>query len=184
MRMAGACAGIVASLLLSAVPASAQDWVPYGEASRSAHVVSPEVREMPEAAARVGDVVQTPLQHRPDFIPHDGPGVPDPVLQTNPGTSAAPPVGIGFDGVAFNGYYPPDVNISVSPTQIVQTTNVQLAVYDKTGGLLKGPVALNTVFAGLGNLCATTNGGDPVVLWDKIAHRWVITQIAYNSNYT
>jgi hypothetical protein len=50
-------------------------------------------------------------------------------------------VGIGFDGVAFNSYYPPDANISVSPTQIVQTTNVQLAVYDKTGGLLKGPVA-------------------------------------------
>ena len=183
-RLASVGVGIVASFFLSAAPAAAQDWVPYGEASRSAHVVSPEVRTMPDAASQVSSHNQTPIQHRPDFVPHPGPTTPDPVLQTSPGTTAAPAAVTGFDGVAFNGYYPPDANSSVSLTQVVQTTNVMLAVYNKTGGLLKGPVALSTFFSGLGNLCDTTDGGDPVVLWDKIAHRWVITQIAYNQNYT
>jgi hypothetical protein len=84
--------------------------------------------------------------------------------------------------VPFNGYYPPAANLSVGDTQIVQTTNVQFTVYAKTGTLLKGPVAMNTFFANLGGLCSSTNGSDPIVLWDKIKKRWLISQLAYTSN--
>src|SRR5690348_10513455 len=55
----------VAFVLGVTQPAAAQDWVPYGTLAPSAHTVSPEVREMPDAAGRVGATVQVPLLHRP-----------------------------------------------------------------------------------------------------------------------
>jgi hypothetical protein len=176
------CAIACALALAAAAPCAAQEWVPYAEILPAVHTVSPEVRTMPDAAAHVGAVVETPLQHRPSFLP-GGAAAPDPVVQTNAGSPLATSSGAGFDGIAFNGYYPPDANISVSPTQIVQTTNVQLAIYDKAGTLLKGPLSLSTLFAGLNNLCSTTNGGDPIVLWDKISGRWLISQLAFTNNF-
>jgi hypothetical protein len=172
-----------AFLLLLAVPAAAQDWVSYGDVKPAAHTVSPEVRSLPEAAGRVGQVVEIPIQRRPSFVPGGGPQAADPVLQTTTGSTLSTSSGTSFDGVSFNGYYPPDPNLSVSDTQIVQTTNVQFAVYDKTGIPLKGPVAINSLFSSLGGLCGSTNGGDPIVLWDKIQHRWLISQLAYTSNF-
>ena len=176
--------GIAAALcvLVGASPARAQEWVPYLDVAPSAHTVSPEVRAMPLASGNVGTVVDVPIRHRPGFLPNGGPQAPDPVMQTTVGSSTNSSQGVGFDGVTFNGYYPPDGNVSVSGTQIVQTTNVLFAVYSMTGSLLAGPSELRSLWSALGGQCSTINGGDPVVLWDKIAHRWLITQIAYNSN--
>jgi len=168
--------------LAVAAPAAAQEWVPYTEVLPAAHTVSPEVRALPDAPAHVGAIVDIPLQHRPSFVP-GGAAAPDPVAQTNAGSTLNTSSAAGFDGIPFNGYYPPDANISVSPTQIVQTTNVELAVYDKSGGVLKSPVSLSSLFGGLGNLCSTTNGGDPIVLWDKISGRWLISQLAFTTNF-
>jgi hypothetical protein len=176
--------GLVAYVLAlaAAVPAAAQEWVPYTEVLPAAHTVSPEVRSLPNAPAHAGAVVDVPLQHRPSFVP-GGVAAPDPVAQTNSGSTLNTSTDTGFDGVGFNGYYPPDANISVNNTQIVQTTNVELAVYDKTGALLKGPVSLSSLFGGLSNLCSTTNGGDPIVLWDKLSGRWLISQLAFTNNF-
>jgi hypothetical protein len=168
--------------LAAAVPAAAQEWVPYTDVLPAAHTVSPEVRSLPNAPAHAGAVVDVPVQHRPSFVP-GGVAAPDPVAQTNSGSTLNTSTDTGFDGVAFNGYYPPDANISVSNTQIVQTTNVELAVYDKTGALLKGPVSLSSLFGGLNSLCSTTNGGDPIVLWDKLSGRWLISQLAFTNNF-
>src|SRR5262249_10229843 len=149
----------------------------------SAHRVSPEVRALPSATGKVAGVNPVPLQHRP-FVTPGPPAGPDQVLQSSPGTSLNALPSTGFPGVGFNGAYPPDPNLSVSDTQIVQTTNVQFAVYNKSGALLKGPTEINALFANLGGQCSSINGGDPIVLWDKIAHRWLISQLAYNNNFT
>jgi Bacterial Ig-like domain (group 3) len=181
----GATFGAFACLFATALPAAAQDWAPYtGAVGYATHAVSPEVRSLPNAPGRVSGVSEVPLIHRPSFVPPGPQPSADQALQESPGTSLSATSGTGFDGVEFNGYYPPDPNISVGDTQIVQTTNVQFAVYDKSGTLLKGPVNMNTLFTNLGGQCASTNGGDPIVLWDKIAHRWLISQLAYNSNFT
>ena len=42
--------------------------------------------------------------------------------------------------------------------------------------LLFGPVAGNTLFQSLGGDCATHNDGDPVVSFDILAGRWVLSQ--------
>ena len=102
----------------------------------------------------------------------------------------APALGVSFDGLASADNQavldeqpiPPDPVIDVGPNHIVQMTNLVTAVYDKTGTLLLGPVANNTMFAGAGGLCESTNQGDPIVLYDPMADRWLLSQFAFNTD--
>src|SRR5690348_8676568 len=136
-------------MLASAIPGTAQNWTPYTGTRHTAHVVSDEARSLPSAPAHVGSVNETPSQHRPSFVPSGVPGAPDPALQKTPGSALATTSGNGFDGVLFNGYYPADPNLSVGQNQIVQTTNVEFSIYDKSGTLLKGSVLYTTLFSNL-----------------------------------
>ncbi len=176
--------GLIPLFLGFVISVGAQEWVPYtGATGYGSHNVSARVDSFPNAAARVGAVTEVPFSHRPSFVPSGQQPQVDQALQTTTGSTLSGTSGLGFGGIGYNGYYPPDPNLLVGPTQIVQITNVQFAVYDKaTGKLLKGPVAINSLFSSLGGLCASTNGGDPIVLWDKIAQRWLISQLAYTSN--
>src|SRR5256714_2927739 len=106
-------------------------------------------------------------------------------LQTAQGQqfSAPSPSGTGFDGVGTGtaGFVPssnpPDVNGRVGATQFVQWNNTSFAVFDKaTGALQYGPAAGNTLFQALGGVCASHNDGDPVVSYDILAGRWVLSQ--------
>ena len=87
--------------------------------------------------------------------------------------------GLNFEGVnSLDSVTPADTNGSIGTTQYVQTVNFHFAVYDKvSGNILLGPASLNTVWSGFGGNCQTTNGGDPIVLFDKAANRWVISQL-------
>ncbi len=82
--------------------------------------------------------------------------------------------------MSFNGqtspYYPPDANGSVGPDHYMQTINAVFTIYDKQGALVTGPTALNTLFEGLpGSSC---NNGDPIVLYDEQANRWLISEFS------
>ncbi len=123
-----------------------------------------------------------------------GPSVADGAqqLQTLPLVSASG--GLGFEGVGLgNGYAvnaaPPDTEGSVGydPAtgrhQYVQWVNEAFAVFDAdTGAQLypaTGGAAGNTIWSGFsaGN-CSTNNDGDPIVLYDKAANRWLMTQFS------
>ena len=83
--------------------------------------------------------------------------------------------GLNFDGIGADGVIPPDTNGSVGATQFVQIVNVEYAVYDKTSGaLLLGPTLIHNIWSGFSGDCATGDGSDPVVLYDKAAGRWVV----------
>lgn len=72
---------------------------------------------------------------------------------------------------------PPDTNMAVGDTQVVQWVNLCYAVYDKvTGALIAGPFAGNHFWAGFGGSCATVNDGDPIIQFDKANHVWVASQ--------
>ena len=100
-----------------------------------------------------------------------------------PALSAPTPTGLNFLGVGVGlaGFVPssnpPDTNGRVGAKQYVQWNNTSFAVFDKTTGeRLFGPVAGNTLFQSLGGDCATHNDGDPVVSFDILAGRWVLSQ--------
>ncbi|HET6841891.1 MAG TPA: hypothetical protein VFK06_09410 [Candidatus Angelobacter sp.] len=95
----------------------------------------------------------------------------------------APSVSLGFDGIGQGVFgftvssVPPDTNGAVGLTQYVQWVNASFAVFNKsTGSLIKGPVAGNSLWQGFGGSCETNNLGAPIVLYDKLANRWVFTQ--------
>ena len=87
-------------------------------------------------------------------------------------------IGTGFFGYAVSDA-PPDANLSIGDTQIVQWVNVQFTVFDLQGNnlLFNGAhyVDGNVLFSGL-PYCGLSNGGDMIAQWDKIAHRWVLYQ--------
>jgi hypothetical protein len=80
----------------------------------------------------------------------------------------------------FNGqdspYFPPDANGTVGPDHYMQTINLVYAIYDKSGTLVAGPAPLNTLFTGVpGSNC---NNGDPIVLFDEQADRWLVAEFS------
>jgi hypothetical protein len=119
--------------------------------------------------------------------------VSDSVLQSAPGPAVTTSTGFNFDGIANSdnvsidkvSVAPPDPNGAVGLTQYVQWVNTMFAVYNKsTGALVYGPVAGSTLWSGFGGPCETQNEGDPIVQYDKIAHRWVLSQFANQTSST
>jgi len=110
----------------------------------------------------------------------------DPVVQSSPFAAAMPGTLFNFDGIAFPGVScncaPPDPNGEVGLTQYVQIVNEGYQVFSKsTGASVFGPVSITTLWSGFGGVCQTAGDGDPVVLYDQLADRWVISQFAGSS---
>ena len=89
--------------------------------------------------------------------------------------------GIGYPGVGCN-CAPPDTNGAVGLTQYVQMVNEGYQVFDKaTGASVLGPNSITSIWTGFGGVCQTNGSGDPVVLYDHLANRWLISQFAGTS---
>lgn len=106
------------------------------------------------------------------------------------GSSVAPlaaTAGVTFEGINQAGgcgnCAPPDTNGDVGPNHYVQSVNSSFAIYSKTGTKLYGPAAINTIWSGFGGACQTRNDGDPIVLYDKQADRWMVSQFTAASPY-
>jgi hypothetical protein len=115
---------------------------------------------------------------------------PDPVTQVAPANRgslnlpaapAAPVTGFNFEAVPGTSGYPPDTNGSVGNDQYVETVNTRYQVWSlnratNTATSVLGPSNINTLWSGFGGPCQSQNAGDPVVLYDKVANRWLISQ--------
>jgi hypothetical protein len=112
-----------------------------------------------------------------------GGGNTDPVKQTNY-PPATPPVTLAsFTGITYTGSLPPDTNLAVGATQVVEVVNSQYAVFDKSGTLLLGPANMYQMFANMtGDDCSWRSGGDPVVLYDRLAGRWLVARYLFTPN--
>ena len=115
----------------------------------------------------------------------------DPVVQSSIGAAAAPSVSNNFEGIgqgfvgpqgtfAVNSA-PPDPNSAVGPTDIVEVVNSALAIFNKSGTVLYGPVQTNTLWSGFGGGCQTNDDGDATVAYDRISDRWVISQFSVST---
>ncbi len=87
----------------------------------------------------------------------------------------------------FGNFTPPDTNGDVGPNHYVQAINVVFSIYNKsTGARITGPTKISSLWtsAGLGGICSTNDNGDPIVLYDPLADRWLISQFAFNGDGT
>jgi len=115
----------------------------------------------------------------------------DPALQAamptrQPNDFATP--GLGFDGLGVStgsspGFTPPDNNAAVGQNYIVEGVNVEFAVYNKSdGSLAMGPMDITNLWSTMGGDCLNDGVSDPVINYDQMAHRWLISQITTNGS--
>ncbi len=108
----------------------------------------------------------------------------DPVLQQiYPASREINGPVLNFDGVgALCGCWPPDTEGDVGHDYYFQMINLSFAIWDKQGDLLYGPVDNSTLWNGFIGPWTGTNDGDPVVLYDELADRWMASQFAINTS--
>jgi hypothetical protein len=84
-----------------------------------------------------------------------------------------------FEGINnLSGVYPPDTQGDVSLDDYIQVVNLKFSIYSKTGSVILGPLDLSTIWSGIPAPWNNTNNGDPVVLYDQAANRWLIMQFS------
>ncbi len=104
--------------------------------------------------------------------------------QTEVAPAAIPNTLQNFEGLSqqdnFNTFgfrvNPPDPNGDVGPNHYIEMINLVFGVYSKTGTLLLGPIDTGTLWSGFPIEDCTDPSGDPVVLYDQLADRWILTQ--------
>src|SRR5262249_27613716 len=137
--------------------------------------VSPRLRDIPPKVA----LKPRHLQREPVGMPADVQNQVDTVVQHLLAPAAMPSPILNLDGVMFPGVNcncaPPDTDGEVGSTQYVQMVNEAIQVFNKTtGASVLGPISIETLWSGFGGVCETAGHGDPVVLYDQLANRWVV----------
>jgi len=149
------------------------------------HDTSPPLREMIAAPAVVHDHEEDEGDDTHVFSDAVR-GLARDVLAQDQTLSLAPSPVVNFEAMG-NGMpggtysFPPDTVSAAGSTQIVEIVNSSIAVWNKSGTLVYGPKPTNTIFAGFGAPCETTNDGDARVRYDAMANRWVVTYFSYFS---
>jgi hypothetical protein len=147
--------------------------------------ISPAIRDLVASPKRFAPS-STVLEVRPERGPvvqskgYSG----DAALQALSPAVAIPSPLANFEGLSnqdnFNIFgfrvNPPDPNGEVGPNHYVEIINLVFAVYDKNGNKLLGPVDTGTLWSGFAIPDCTDPSGDPVVLYDQLEDRWVLTQ--------
>jgi hypothetical protein len=148
----------------------------------TARALAPAAAAQPGGPVRQrGDLELTgPLGPVPALI------APDPLMQRGLAPAlapaAAPTILQTTEGIPqqSGGLVPPDVSGAVGPNHYMEMVNEALAIYSKTGATLLAPVAIHTLWAGIGAPCGTQDAGDPIVRYDRLADRWLISQFELN----
>jgi hypothetical protein len=164
-------------------PATAEDFMVSGPSRRD---TSPTLRAMPVLPPSAPpNALQRRLLRVPSSHLSKGPLTVDPVLQTVRGLSFTPATSGNFEGIAsaeqsssVGWVIPPDTNGAIGPTHYVQIVNITFAIYRRDGTRIYGPAGINTLWQGFGATCGVSNDGDPTVLYDHLADRWVVSQLA------
>ena len=148
------------------------------------HDVSLPLRDLVRMARPAPKGAKMPEPGHNWRLPEGPPGADTVVQQTYLPTVHTVPV-LSFNAVREdeNNAQVPDTNGAVGSAQFVEITNFDYAVYDRTTGKnILSPTNTNTIFAGFGGRCQGTNAGDPVVVWDKLANRWLVSYFNYGGN--
>ncbi|MDH5193549.1 MAG: hypothetical protein OEW32_07675 [Nitrospira sp.] len=193
--MARYALGLMIVMALGGVPA-------FGSAEQSFPLVVNQAVHHDTAPPRGSDLlgptsVETPgRKEKPLHYPHpeqvDKPISDTPVApEANFSLSGTP---FGWDGLSVGeagggSWIPPDPNGAVGTSEYVQWVNAAFAIFDKSTGARKTDPASpttnawpgNALWKGFGGGCETNNDGDPIVQFDKLSNRWVMTQFSVST---
>jgi len=113
------------------------------------------------------------MKKNPSLLPKDN------AIQSVNGTLSASKITENFEGVNnLNGVLPPDTDGDVGINNYFQMINLSFEIWDKHGNSLYGPFDNSTIWNGFTGDWTGTNDGDPVVLYDQAADRWLVSQFS------
>lgn len=142
--------------------------------------VSPAVRDLPSVSTEPPAFANTSERERPNSInsQENIVDVADPLAGRVIEDVNTPNPLFTVDGVNnLCNCSPPDTVGDVGPNHYVQMANATtFSIFNKTGGAIVSNVALNSLWSS-GN-CASSDNGDPIVLWDSMANRWLLAQFS------
>src|SRR5438034_7672627 len=147
---------------------------------------SPALRSLPLAKKFVADPSKL-LEIRPERGPRaqsKGYKSGDAALQALSAAVAIPSPLANFEGLSNQdnlnifGFRvnPPDPNGEIGPNNYVEMINLVFAVYDRAGNLEAGPIDTGSLWADFAIPDCTDRSGDPVVLYDQLEDRWLLSQ--------
>lgn len=95
-----------------------------------------------------------------------------------------PTPGISFDGLSSQDnvnvfgatFAPPDTVGDVGPNHYVQMVNTLVRIFNKDGTPATAPFRLSSLTSVAGGPCANRDDGDPIVNYDPLADRWILSQ--------
>lgn len=114
------------------------------------------------------------------------PPITDPVLQTlkntgMPNNLASATVGTNIDGMGYTSVNPSDPVIATGPNHVIQMINSGsgslMKIFNKDGT----QVAAQFNFS---NITGVQGAGDPILLYDQLAKRWLLTEFGYTGGIT
>lgn len=186
LSIAGVLLAALAAAVLGASTLASAEQSAGGPISGSsdAYSLSVPVRDLPAASANAS------TSSRPRINPRAGTTgnassasvgalQPDPLIG-DPAPGRTPARDLLFNGAsnpsACGGCSPPDTIGDVGPNHYIQMVNAtKVSIYDKSGTLLTPRFDLGSLWPS--GPC-TGNAGDPVVLYDELADRWLLSQFA------
>jgi hypothetical protein len=86
-----------------------------------------------------------------------------------------------FAGLAFTPWgagWPPDTVGDVGPNHYVQAVNTSIGIFSKTGTQLAA-FTFDTLWGGTATPCDDDNQGDPTVIYDRLANRFIVADFAW-----
>lgn len=111
----------------------------------------------------------------------------DPVVQSSAPVPNTPSPSTSFEGIPnLDSVLPPDTVGAIGPSNYVQAVNTSVQVFSRTGTTQTSAALISSLFSSLGSssLCASTDDGDCIVVYDKYADRWWVSQFANASSTT
>jgi len=159
--------------------------IPHETALRGAGSSSIDLRSLPLDRPRVPQFLNLRAPRSSPIELPDGTAL---SAAAAPAQAAAAPAPLanfaGLDFATWGDGYPPNANGDVGPAYVIEAVDSSLGIYDKTSGARIAAFTFDAFMSqgSFGNLCDSDNRGNPVVLYDTFEDRWVISDVAYQTD--
>lgn len=100
------------------------------------------------------------------------------IIQTKEGDKPSGGTKANWAGIGTGGMYPYDPSGAAGPNHYVQAVNATTyKIYNKTTGASMGTGQIGSLWSP-----ATANDGDPIIMYDRFADRWFVSQFGTSGN--
>lgn len=147
-----------------------------------------DLRDLPQVGGALPRVFKGPGEGNPNVGIEKQLNQGPVVAPVAPAAPSMPAPTQSFEGLQFSGScgvgvqcgagWPPDTVGDVGPNHYIQAVNTSVGIYNKLGTQLAA-FTFDALWAGSGTACENNNNGDPTVIYDPLANRFIVADFAW-----